>query len=197
VLGNYIGTDPTGTQPLGNDRNGVQFLFKNNTVGGDTPAAANIIAFNGADGVTVENSIATGDRILGNSIFSNADLGIDLGDDGFTLNDTGDSDTGPNNLQNFPTITSARTTGTSLTVRGNLNSFRDKTFTIEFFSNPSGKEGKTFLARRSVTTDALTGTAVFSFTFAATVVLGEKITATATRAGNTSEFSKSALVKES
>ena len=65
---------------------------------------ANTIANNGGDGVTVVSNGATGNRIEKNSIHDNVGLGIDLGDDGVTANDNDDSDSGPNNLQNYPTI---------------------------------------------------------------------------------------------
>jgi len=124
-------------------------------------------------------------------MFSNGGLGIDLYDDGPTANDSGDADTGANNLQNKPTLSSAkkRATGTT-TVRGTLNSTPDKTFNIQFFSNPKGTdEGKTLLGTQSITTD---GSANVSFTFSTTkpIGLGQNITATATGpGGNTSEFS--------
>ena len=54
-------------------------------------------------------------------------------------NDPGDTDTGPNNLQNKPVLSSTRkgATGTT-TVRGTLNSAPGKTFNVQFFSNPEG-----------------------------------------------------------
>jgi CSLREA domain-containing protein len=200
VMGNYIGTTRSGTANLGNEVCGVVVGdgASGNRVGGTTSAAANIIAFNGFCGVGIydDGASSTNNRILSNSIFSNAGLGIDLGNDGLTPNDPKDTDTGPNDLQNFPVLTSATTTGTSVTVRGNLNSTPNKTFTLQFFRNPSGtNEGKTFLAQRSVTTNA-NGNAPFTFTFAVPVAAAQRITATATGAGNTSEFSAARLVTE-
>jgi parallel beta-helix repeat protein len=110
VQGNYIGTTKDGTGDLGNSDWGVIIGSgaSDNQVGGASRAAANIIAFNGEtnqDGVGINDDDSTGNRILGNSIFSNADLGIDLEHDGPTDNDPGD--TGANSLQNFPLLTSA------------------------------------------------------------------------------------------
>ena len=76
--GNDIGTDVTGTLPLGNEIDGVIFSTNasNNTVGGTATGQGNTIAFNVADGVDVDSG--TGDSILTNSIFSNGQLGIFL-----------------------------------------------------------------------------------------------------------------------
>ncbi|MBI5957473.1 MAG: hypothetical protein HY866_01970, partial [Chloroflexi bacterium] len=202
VAGNMIGTDITGTMPLGNQRDGiyVQIYAKNNTIGGPTTAATNIIAFNGQGGILFSNSGAN-NRASGNRIHSNGRLGIDLAPNditGVTPNDTGDSDTGPNNLQNYPVLMAASST----VVTGTLNSTPNRTFTLEFFSStvcdPSGYgEGETFRATTSpatITTNS-SGNANFSFTFRDTIPMGHVITATATdSAGNTSEFSACATV---
>jgi hypothetical protein len=192
VQNNLIGTDRNGTNDLGNGDRGVAVFApgSNNTIGGSA-SVANTIAFNGQDGVLI--GTGTGNSILRNSIFSNVGLGIDLAGGtetagGATANDPGDGDTGPNNLQNKPTITSATTTGSSTTFAGELNSTSNKTFTIQFFKNGSGNEGKVFMGQDSVTTNAQ-GNASFTSSFAKTVSEGQKITATATRLGNTSEFS--------
>ncbi|WP_445171592.1 hypothetical protein [Microcoleus sp.] len=62
--------------------------------------------------------------ILGNSIFSNNGLGIDLDNDadpsttdGVTPNDLGDGDTGGNGLQNFPVLTSATGSNGNITLK--------------------------------------------------------------------------------
>ena len=52
------------------------------------------------------------DAILGNSIFANTGLGIDLDDDGVTLNDSvGHSDHQANHHQNFPALSSVSRSG--------------------------------------------------------------------------------------
>jgi hypothetical protein len=137
----------------------------------------------------------TGNHILRNFIDSNDVIGIDLvgGNEtisGSTLNDPGDADTGSNALQNKPEVTSAETSGSKTTIEGKLNSRPNRTFIIRFFSNPPGPppEGKRFIGRKSVTTNA-NGNVSFSFVPAAEVPNGRSITATATSAnGNTSEF---------
>jgi len=192
VAGNYIGTDKNGTAPLGNTGDGVHITnAPNNTVGGTTTAARNIISGNHGSGVGIEGPAATGNRVLSNSIFANGLLSIDLGVDGPTANDPGDGDAGPNYLQNFPVLSSAKknAAGTT-TVRGKLNSTPNSTFRLQFFSNPKGTdEGKTLLGSQLVSTDG-SGDASFAFATKKPVRLGQNITATATGpGGNTSEFS--------
>lgn len=193
LQGNYIGTDVTGTAPLGNAANGVRVGGTANTVGGTTAGAANLIAFNGGDGVAV--GVGTGHSIVSNSISSNIELGIDLGYDALTPNDPGDGDTGPNNLQNFPVLTSAVISTVNTTIEGTLNSTPNIAFTVEFFSNAACDasgfgEGETFLGSAAVTTDG-SGNASFVVTLAAAASVGDAVTATATDpAGNTSEFSE-------
>jgi hypothetical protein len=198
VAGNLIGTDVTGTKPLGNLLDGVHFQenASNNTIGGPAAGAGNLIAFNGGNGVTV-GAAATddcnGDAILGNSIVANAKLGIDLGNDGVTLNDSmGHS--GPNLFQDFPVLTSALTFNGSTTITGTLSGSPGTTYRVEFFSNaaadPSGYgQGQTFLTFADVTAGP-SGTASFTVETPSPVSIGQFITATATDpTGNTSEFS--------
>jgi len=111
--------------------------------------------------VTVKtvSGTAAGNLISQNSIFSNGTLGIDLGGDGVTANDSGDTDPGPNGLQNFPIIRNALVGGPS-TIRGTLNSLPNQTYTIDLYSNVScdtaggNGEGKTYLGSTTVTTAA-------------------------------------------
>src|SRR5258708_5791485 len=100
VQGNLIGVAANGSSPLGNGQNGIYFTNQpsRNLVGATTNGAANTIAFNGRNGISLAASAGTGNQFLGNSIVSNSALGIDLGDDGVTLNDPNDADTGPNAL---------------------------------------------------------------------------------------------------
>jgi CSLREA domain-containing protein len=218
VQGNFIGTDRDGAALLGNRGEGVWILrASNNTIGGTVAGARNVISGNryGVEiesdtgysardnrvlrntisrniktGVQVSGDGATGNRILSNSVFANGLLGIDLADGVSTPNDPDDADTGPNYLQNFPVLSSARknATGTT-TVRGKLNSTPSKTFNIQFFSNPEGTdEGKTLLGSATVKTDGA-GDASFTFSTKKQVRLEQNITATATGAEGTSEFS--------
>jgi parallel beta-helix repeat protein len=189
IKANFIGTDITGTNLLGNSSDGV-FV----SVSFDNTIESNIIAGNGAQGVDIVNG-ATNIAVLGNSIFANGGLGIDLGTTGVTPNDLGggDADPGDNHLQNFPVLTTAVTGSGTVTLGGFLDSTPNTTFRLEFFSNtkcdPTGfGEGEQFLGFTNVTT-AANGTNNFSVKFNATPT-GPVFTATATDpTGNTSEFS--------
>ncbi len=113
-----------------------------------------------------------------------------------TAADPGDADTGPNNFQNFPVLTSAVVSGGELVVQGTIDTPSPETVTLEFFANPvpvpggdpSGYgEGAVFLGTATPAADG-SFTAVFP-----QVVPGSLISATATdAAGNTSEFAKDA-----
>ena len=79
VLGNYIGTRASGSGALANALVGVSIQGGDfNVVGTTDRGAANRIAYNGADGVSVVNSSSTGNSIVSNSIHSNAELGYNL-----------------------------------------------------------------------------------------------------------------------
>jgi hypothetical protein len=119
-----------------------------------------------------------------------------LHQDGPTANDPLDPDTGENDLQNKPNLTSATTSSAGAsTMEGELSSTPEKTFLIEFFSNPSGEnEGKTPLGQKLVTTNS-EGNVFFTFASSEAVPAGQSITATATDSGrNTSEFSAPRVV---
>jgi hypothetical protein len=126
-------------------------------------------------------------------------LGIELTPYGVTANDPGDSDTGPNNLQNFPVLNSATSSGGTTTVMGTLNSAASTSFTLEFFANAacdrSGNgEGQRPLGQIVVATDA-SGNIGFVANLSIQVPPGQLITATATDpGGNTSEFSSCSIV---
>jgi hypothetical protein len=197
VQGNFIGTQVNGSSPLGNGSNGVFVNFVGgNTIGGAASGEGNMIAFNGGSGVAIGSG--PGNRVRGNSIHSNSALGMDLGVNGVTPNDAGDADTGANELQNFPVISSASSTGSDTTIQGSLNSKPDTNFTIDFYhsaaADPSGfGEGQIFLGSRSVTTNGA-GNATIAATFTPAVAVGRFITATATESNNTSEFSAAVVV---
>jgi hypothetical protein len=199
VQGNLIGTDATGTVALGNHNNGVTIdTAFGNTIGGVAAGAANTIAFNANNGIAVVNDVSTGNAIRGNSIHDNGGLGIDLGNDGVTLNDSS-GHAGPNLFQDFPLLSSAAAYGSTTVITGSLTSAPNSSYTVELFSNPAADpsgygQGQTFLVPTNVMTDP-SGLASFSVTVQVPVPIGQTITATATdAAGNTSEFSADTTV---
>jgi hypothetical protein len=69
VQGNYIGTTAAGTAAVGNNGIGVYLAdARSVTIGGDTPAARNVIAGNSSTGLLIEGSGATNNVVLGNYI---------------------------------------------------------------------------------------------------------------------------------
>ena len=194
IQGNFIGTNPGGDD-VGNLNYGV--LFNNGAndavVGGTAADAGNVIAHNDYDGVTLYNN-TTGHSILGNSIHSNAEEGIDLDDVVFPsmplANDAGDGDGGNNNQQNFPVLSTAATNGIdSITIDGTLNSTANSYFRIEFFASAvadgSGHgEGQTYLGYANVATDG-SGNATINANLSVEVSDGAVISATATKSDAT------------
>lgn len=216
VEGNYIGVTDDGTTALGNTGYGILLVgstVTNNTIGGTALGTSNIIANSGHVGISTYDfsgmsvgPAGAGNAFLGNSIYNNGDLGINLSlvesptaDPATpTPNDTLDPDTGPNNLQNYPVLTSATTDGTNTTVIGTLNSLASTSYRIEFFSNTavdaSGYgEGQTYIGYTTVTTDG-SGNASFTATGLDNTSVGAIITSTASQdlgsgVYSTSEFS--------
>lgn len=189
VLGNQIGTTANGTLPLSNLRNGV---YVN---GSDNVLADNTIAYNAYDYAGVQVVGGTGNRITINRIFGNSGLGIALGAGGVTANDYLDADTGPNGLQNFPSVTSALQGDSALRVFFTLHSKPNGNFRIELFGNascdPSGHgEGRTFLAAVNGQTNSV-GDLPTTQVVSNSRVRHNFVTATATNltTNDTSEFS--------
>lgn len=197
IANNLIGVAADGTTPLGNAIAGaIVNGGSSEVIGGTAANTANVIANNGADGVRVFAGSAS---ILGNRIFANGELGIDLKSDGPTPNDRGDADTGPNGLQNSPELMLVGTVGGLARVTGTLDSRPNTTYRIEFFTSTAADssgfgEGETFQTGYSdVTTDARGF--VFFNRLIAVPSAGLFVTATATDlgAGETSEFSRSVV----
>lgn len=97
VQGNYIGTDASGLNALGNGRDGITSgLSKNLRVGGAEPGAGNVIAANGRTGVFMAASTTTSLRtvdavVQGNHIGVGADGTTPLGNtaEGVLMNHSG------------------------------------------------------------------------------------------------------------
>ena len=191
LQGNQIGINQSQNE-AGNAANGI-FIngASDNQLGGSTEAEGNIIAYNQGKGIVILDG--SQNAMQYNRIYGNPDGGIDLGNDGLTLNDLLDEDNGTNELQNFPELTSLTTDGSSATIVGGLNSKLNTSYHIEFYAfnacSLSGLgEGEFYLDAVDVTTDGETGHAEFTFT-SPEALPGVIVTATATDPdGNTSEF---------
>ena len=175
--GNYIGVNRFGTGALPNGQNGVLLDGSGSVVGGTAPGAENVIAFNGGAGIASTSGRIAG-VILPNSIFSNTGLGIDRGSDGVTRFNS--------DYDEFPTLTSVVTSGSSTTISGKLRTYTDgqTSVTIEFFSSssldPSGYgEGKTFVGQTVVTQPGYATETSFSATITPAVPPGHFVTAVA------------------
>lgn len=206
---NLIGVGLDGVTPLGNGRDGIRIRrgASDNVIGaiGSDPLLdtdGNVIAHNTKQGVWVLDAASTGNTVRGNSIHSNGGLGIDLGPAGATLNDGLDADTGPNDLQNFPAITTARRTAEQLLIRGEVDSRPSTTLLVDVYAStladPSGYgEGQRWLGAVQVTTN-IGGSGRFEIAVdPALASVGEWVTVTATDVNrhNTSEFSQAASVQ--
>ncbi len=189
VSGNTIGTTTAGNRIQSNGTNGVYLAGAG---GSNNQITGNEIIGNGNTGIVTDLNVGSGNTFSQNSISGNAAFGIDLGVDGVTVNDDLDPDTGVNNLQNFPVVTSAASGSTQ--VVGTFNSLANSQFTLEFFSSSACDasgfgEGETYLGSIQVTTDG-SGDAAFDRIFGPTAPVGHFVTSTATAAdGSTSEFS--------
>src|SRR5262249_29655222 len=73
-LGNYIGTDATGTAALANGAEGVLLSTgaNNNTIGGTSAAARNVISGNTGDGVKITGGTSSNNVIEANYIGTTA-----------------------------------------------------------------------------------------------------------------------------
>lgn len=228
IQGNYIGTAVNGIDPLGNGTNPqanspcgifVNLFSNNNTI------RDNKIAFNAGGGICLPNDPSGRNnhciriKIESNSIYSNAGLGIDLGDAGVTANDPGnpsagvppDADIGANDLQNFPTLTSAAiintgasagrdldaSAGSGIRIMGELKSTPNTDFYVQFFYNaqcsgydPAVSQQALNFIPLLVHTDS-SGAVAIDVTLPDVPPSSGFVNATATSVGgNTSEFSQ-------
>ena len=187
----------------------------------------NRIFFNGGAGIVVISG--DGNTISQNSIYGNGtvlqSLGIDLNRDGVTLNETNDTDGGPNGLLNFPVISGAYISGSNLIVEG----WSRPGATIEIFltdisegtaaegDNQLGMtsdygEGQVYLASfiegsaSDVDSQITSYTDIdgntdstnkfrFSTPLSSGAAFGKFVTATATLTNATSEFSPESIIK--
>ncbi len=204
IQGNFIGSDVSGTLPLGNSLDGISISGSDNSVGGPG-GLANLIAFNGTDtflsgsGVEVANGAFVGNTIRTNAFVSNARLGIDLrqpsdGSGGVTPNDPLDADTGANLLQNFPIIQNVVFGASTTEIVGKLDSAPSTTYDLDFYASPAcSKFPRDFLqgiyAGTAPTMTDGSGHAAFDVVLPTALAPGARVSATATDpTGNTSEL---------
>ncbi len=195
IEGNYIGTNAFGTGPLPNGQHGIFMspTIEGQNVGGTTPGAANVIAFNAGDGIASDAGRQVGVNALGNSIYGNGGLGIDKGDNGVTANVN-------TSVDNSPILTSVTTSGGTTTISGTLqqNQTSSQNYIVQFFSNlscdPSGSgEGQIFIGQTNVTV-ANNQPVNFTANISPAVPGGRYVTATAV--GPTADATKAILTSE-
>ena len=202
---NLIGLGVNGTTAIPNTGSGLLFndnVNVSNSVQNNIQVRDNKISNNGLGGVRISRSTNTTNTVRGiflsrNLINNNIGMEIDLFNgatsDGPTPNDSNDSDTGANDLQNYPVLSPARGNGTQVQVPYNFQSVPNSSFTLEFFQasacDASAQGGaEVYLGSVAVTT-AADGTASGAGLFNSTLNSGVA-TATATHpVSGTSEFS--------
>lgn len=181
VLGNIIGLAAFPIFDIPNGGPGIR-IVKYPTlpgpsqidIGSPTTGEDNAIVGNSGPGVLISGPAAPdapqGVWVVGNSIFDNGGLAIDLavnGAQGVTANDPLDADAGPNTLQNFPVLTSV-SYGSGLTVlSGSLDSAASQQYRLELYTTAvcdAGGHGgaDTRLGSATVTTNS-SGHADFVF----------------------------------
>ncbi|MCS6804450.1 MAG: right-handed parallel beta-helix repeat-containing protein [Acidobacteriota bacterium] len=193
VQGNWIGSDPTGTNPIGN----ATGVFIAESANRNVIGPNNIIAFNQGDGVYVQSG--TSNLITANSIFNNAAMGINLAPGGPTPNDdtsgNEDSDEGANQLQNWPSLNQATMQDRIINVSYSVTSALHNSaypLKLEFFRADATGQGHTYLGSDIYTASDRMGSFTKTISLLSPVVIkhGDRIVATAIdKNGNTSEFS--------
>src|SRR5262249_42538408 len=148
-------------------------------------------------GIAGVGPAGSGNSIRFNAIYGNGGLGIDINNDGITANDAGDADTGPNDVQNTPVLSSAllASPGGPLTITGTLNSTAGTTFQVDYYvsgsSCPTNPSGELFFGSKAHVTGGGGSVAIDGFaTVPGDVFVGRFLTVTVTNpGGSTSEFS--------
>lgn len=231
IQGNNIGVGANGTSQIvsGNTEDliwigGSPRAHANVLIGGAAPGQGNIVGFSTNAGISVDStgsniqvignivrnntrngitvSQTTRAAVIGNRVYDNGQIGIDLANDGVTANDAGDGDGGANDKLNFPVITAVNVRGPNeLTYNFTLDvPAATSGYRVEFFASsaadPSGfGEGERYLGHIDIAHAG--GVRSFAGTLITLqpVSIGDIISATTTRrtAGGawdiTSEFS--------
>lgn len=196
ILNNGIGVASDGTTALGNDGDGISIMDGSTgiSIGGVGANEGNIIA-NNSRGVVLGGNSSNSVAILGNSIYANTGLGIDLAGDGVTPNDPLDSDPGQNTLLNFPVLYEPVESGGDTDIPFDYD-LPAGSYRIEFFSNTSADstgygEGEEFIGSDTFVSSG-GGTALGNSTVTGTGYTNIRATVTLEDGGDyilTSEFS--------
>lgn len=208
IFGNKIGVGEDGITPLGNGDGGIKIVNGSESTKVGDIDKGNIIAYNAAGGVIISYYDNIGSQIttqplhnsvLGNQIFENSGLGIDLGNLGITANDRGDSDFGANQLQNYPVISEgAKLASGNLDLNYILNSdpaYSAFPLTLHYYKSDGNGQGVEYLGSSLFTQNDIpkgkkTIPVSLLISSDSTLQPGDYLLATATDAnGNTSEFS--------
>lgn len=196
---NFLGISRNGfVYPIDPDRDGI---FIEDATGYPEISFNQITSFN--KGIVILNESVV--PISKNKIYGNREMGIDLDDDGVSLNDPLDADTGPNGLQNYPVISNVVLqdfdTVKIVSFDVSLSSAPNKRYYIEVFSSPfcgsngygQGRQG--FAYNGSITTDSSGNSGIWHISeLYPTNIIGPCLSATATEFDGahylgTSEFS--------
>ncbi len=183
VQGNLIGLDAAGTAYLPNAGAGVLMYggARSNLVGGVLAGAANLIAGNLSDGVTLSDASTTNNSVRANCILDNRGVAIAL--------NSGANDSAP-----APSLASA-VLSLNTTVSGSLRGPPNTACLVDFYSSPRlPAQGLIYLGAITVMTDA-GGAASFTTSLPGRVPAGRFLAAAATDpAGNTSPMSSGVAV---
>jgi membrane-associated phospholipid phosphatase len=203
VTGNFIGTDATGRLDRGNGGDGVRVAAGARGVvvgtdgdGSNDAAEGNLIAFNRGAGVAVVGDDTGPVTVRRNAIRTlgvSWQPGIDLGGDGPSPTDPGDTDTGPNGLLNAPEVSVVLSTPNGFPAdsrfTGVVRAAPLTAYIVDFYRQPFYAQNAlaAWVETVTVTTDA-TGRAEFSARLPVGLQYDDFVTATITDpAGNTSE----------
>jgi hypothetical protein len=202
---NWIGVAPDGTTPVGNAGHGIELANGSH----EALIQGNFIGYNGQDGISLGLNAGSNNRITNNLTFGNGGLGIDLANDGVTLNDATDLDGGPNGRLNFPVLEIKRRDGSVWNLRLTYDTrllYSGHRFDFEYYftstPDPTGYgEGAARPALGGGTQQVLQtvgSNAHVAFDFSVSATQGSWLTALATARGpmgnatrgDTSEFAK-------
>ncbi len=129
---NAIGTGWNLSSAIGNTREGVLISNSSNVV-----ARPGLVAGNGLAGMALTGAASNNDILAPYESGANGGLPVDLGNNGATANDTGDSDSGPNGLLNYPVITTRAGGTVSGTACGSCS-----VLVYVSYANPAATGGK-------------------------------------------------------